>query len=160
MPSVWYDNLPSADDIWIGGSKSQGGWQMSNLEDDRQVMRHFHWNFSDNFDSCLKEMFEYHDAESISMFVGHCSDQNATLGWHYDDYHVWAFNIEGVTEWEWFQTHTGKFESVVLEPGYILTMPLGMTHRVKMISEERTSISLITRYGATQTPIPKEREHE
>jgi len=162
IPEEWLGRLPSAEDIWVGGHQAdRKGWvserKMQEDGSGNGVMRHFRWHLSSNFPPVLQEMMDHHDCEDISMFIGHCDGYNGTLGWHFDDYHVWAFNIEGVTEWQWFCCRSGKIEKRVLEPGYILTMPLGVTHRVKMLSEHRTSISIITRYGVPPMQTPKDK---
>jgi len=159
MPDVWRDNLPSPEEIWIGGRTAQGGWQFNtNVSENNTVLRNYRWHREENFPEILRDMMDYHDCEDISMFIGQCDGCNKTLGWHFDDYHVWAFNIEGVTEWQWFDCRSGEIQKQVLEPGYIITMPLGVTHRVEMISEYRTSISIITRYGVEHMRIPEERK--
>ena len=163
MPDVWRDRLPTAEEIWVGGQRDgRNGWVCESTAKDKHtgepnsLMRHFRWHLSDNFPPVLREMMDHHDCEDISMFIGHCAGANNTLSWHFDDYYVWAFNIEGVTEWDWFRCQTGEVETFRLEPGYIITMPLGVSHRVRMISEHRTSISIITRFGATTPRVPKE----
>lgn len=166
MPTTWAERLPSAEEVWIGGHKVDDGlkgWILSPMmEKDgtgNGVLRHYRWNLSSNFSPILQEIMDYHDCDDISMFIGHCEGQNSTLGWHFDDYYVWAFNIEGVTEWQWFCCQSGEIKKQVLEPGYILTMPLGVTHRVEMLSEHRTSISIITRFGVPTMRVPKENEN-
>ena len=90
---------------------------------------------------------EHLDAEDISMFSGQCAGNDGTLGWHIDEYHVWALNIEGITTWSWFDLKEGRVMSEDVSPGYMMIMPMGFSHKVNMVSEDRTSVSFITRYG-------------
>ena len=169
MPGEWLNKLPTAEEIWIGGHKDNctnlhDGWQMSfgsndaefaeDRFDKRVLFRHYRWHRDPNFPEIFADMMKHLHGEDISMFVGDQEETRGSLGWHVDNYHVWAFNIEGETEWEWFDLYDGKFKSHVVKPGYILTMPLGISHRVKVLSGYRTSISIISRYGATSESFP------
>ena len=81
---------------------------------------------------------------SFSVFHGVDNGSNGTLDWHTDSYHVWAFNLEGTTRWEWFDIIEGKVKSAVIEPlKTVITMPSGTTHQVKLLSDTRTSVSAI-----------------
>lgn len=163
MPTDWFERLPSSDEIWTGGHESivrDYAWHCSNglnsSGEPSSLMRNYQWHKEKNFPRILAEMMEYHDCTDISMFCGQAEGNDGSLGWHFDDYYVWAFNTDGVTRWEWFDPSKGAIESQVLEPGYIITMPLGITHRVVILSEERTSVSLITRFGVPEIRVPRE----
>jgi hypothetical protein len=163
MPTDWFERLPSSDKIWTGGHESlvrEVGWQLAKVTnsggEDTSLMRNYQWHREKNFPPVLAEMMKHHDCTDISMFCGQSEGNDGSLGWHFDDYYVWAFNIEGLTKWEWFDPKTGEIKSLKLEPGYILTMPMGITHRVIILSEERTSVSLITRFGVPEIRVPKE----
>ena len=153
MPEEWVNSLPTAEEIWVGGNAGEMSWKMSK-ENGNFMFRHYRWHKSDNFPEIFSGMMKHLQAEDISMFAGDNDTTVGSLGWHVDDYHVWAFNIEGETEWEYFDLTSGTFKSETVKPGYILTMPLGISHRVKVLSEYRTSVSMITRYGASRPRTP------
>lgn len=165
MPTTWFERLPSAEEVMVSCQNSRMGWKRSSTNisagvpgKEGSVYRSYIWHEAPDFPEVLKEMMEYHEAECISTFVGMHPEETGSLNWHVDDYHVWAFNIEGTTEWEWFDLASrGTFKSQVIEPGFILTMPLGISHRVKVLSDYRTSISIITRYGQNGQRKPIDR---
>jgi len=108
------------------------------------VYRHYGWNRHPDFPPILQKMMDHLDCNNISMFMSMEGICNGSLTWHVDDYHVWAFNIEGETTWEYFSLLTGKIESVRLKPyENIITMSSRVSHRVIIHTETRASISMI-----------------
>ena len=153
MPDYFFDNMVDVDYLWMNVD-----WSLctSTRNGINHLYRNYAYNQDSRFPPILGDMMDWLRCDDISMFIGQCEGSNDTLGWHWDSYHVWAFNVDGVTEWQWFDNISGQVETQVLEPGYIITMPYGITHRVQMVSDSRTSISLITRYGGTFINPPKE----
>ena len=150
MPDYFFDNMPDPEYLWLN---AEWVWSTRN---NNGIQRSYKYHTHPTFPSIFADMMDWLRCEDISMFIGHCEGANDALNWHWDDYHVWAFNVEGVTEWQWFDPATGQIEKQVLEPGYILTMPYGITHQVRMISETRTSVSMITQYGGKYVEPPDE----
>lgn len=147
LPTCWTDNLPTSEEIWIGG-RDGPGWQCgSGGKEGSSLMRNFQWHRYDNFPRIFADIMKHLDAEDVSIFTGHCESNDGTLGWHIDEYHVWALNIEGTTTWSWFDLVQGKVLSEDISPGSMMIMPMGVTHKVDLVTQERTSISFITRYG-------------
>ena len=78
------------------------------------------------------------------MFVSDHDETNMGLGWHVDGYSVYGFNLEGETTWEYFNLQEGKVVEVKLgEMDRGIFMPCGISHRVRVRSETRTSMSLV-----------------
>ncbi len=148
MPTCWLDNLPTTEEIWVG-SQNGPGWMFSagGGAEGVTLMRSFQWHKYDNFPRILADIMKHLDAEDISVFSGQCAGNNGTLGWHIDEYHVWAINIEGTTTWSWFDLGEGKVKTHEMSPGSMMLMPMGISHKVDLVSDDRTSISFITRYG-------------
>jgi len=87
----------------------------------------------------------YAEVSTLSCFTSAgVEGADATLPWHVDGYDVFAFNMEGETVWEYFCQHEGKVKSIELgEMDKLLYMPCGLTHRVVLKSESRTSVSIV-----------------
>ena len=151
MPDYFFENMVEPEYLW-----SNANWQWSTNSENIGIQRTFKYNSDPRCPTVFHDMLDWLRCGDISMFIGHCKGADGTLTWHWDDYHVWAFNVEGVTEWQWFDVYSGQIETQVLEPGYIITMPYSITHRVEMISDTRTSVSMITKYGGTYIEPPKE----
>jgi len=148
MPETWFERLPTPEEIWTGISKSETSVWKSSTRNGFMQRNHGPWCLSTNFPEIFVEMMKRVLGEDMSFFVGQNENCSGSLSWHVDGYHVWAFNIEGETEWEWFDIIEGKLKKQNITPGNILTMPMGVTHRVKVLSDTRTSASIVTRYGA------------
>ena len=149
MPKKWFDALPDTDYIM---SEAPGKWhaEKKSSVDSNTIYRHYGWCDKDKkaFPKVFKEMMEYHKCINISMFIGLHEGANSSLGWHVDNYEVWAFNILGATKWTWFEIsgaegHRGEIREQIVEPGHIFFMPKGVSHKVDVLSDERTSISII-----------------
>ena len=152
MPQCLADALPSPDEMMI---LMHGHWRTEVLnnkdEPDTYVSRFTNWGQDDiPCDPPMPEVFRFikdvASGHSYSGFYGCGAGDNGALNWHIDDYHVWAFNLEGVTEWQWFDIYEGKIKSQIIEPyKQVITMPSGVTHRVRLVegTEERVSVSLI-----------------
>ena len=116
------------------------------------------------FCPAFKLIFEACQAHSVSTFIGQ-GEAAASLDWHVDSYHVWAFNMIGTTTWEWFDPRYGGLKSATLEPmKHVITMPSGVTHRVKLHGSERLSLSFIqdvrfTELGPAHTPFNIDEEY-
>lgn len=150
IPQEIRDLALSADDIW-SLVKECGGWDVwkgtsRDTGDDKFMHRNcIMQDYPDKVPEFLKKMEQWSPGETaISVFVSHNADTRNALSWHVDEYEVYAFNIEGETRWEWFDIPTGEFKSIYLgEMDKLIHMPFGYTHRVEIISEGRTSISLV-----------------
>lgn len=151
MPEKWFKRLPEVEDLMAG---APGKWhtEKKGPTNPNTVYRHYDWNGKspETFPKVLQEMIEYHNCMSISMFVGLHEGANSSLGWHVDSYEVWAFNIMGTTKWTWFEIDNGagmqgQIREQIVEPGHMFFMPKGISHMVDVLSEERTSISIIAK---------------
>ena len=149
IPDHLSANLPSEDEMWSLGHQCEKGWycaKQHSLHDDEVKYVHRCPDLVESGLSppILEQMRDELSCQYIAMFASDGAHATGSLEWHIDGYHVFAFNIEGVTEWEWFDLGTGKIKSVVLEPKKnIITMPSGISHRVKLLTEHRMSVSII-----------------
>lgn len=146
IPDHFADNLPSEEDMWLLGDKCIGGWSCKKQYYDpiRYVHRCADLVESGLSPPILEEMRSELDCHYIAMFASDGVHTTGSLNWHIDGYHVFAFNIEGVTEWEWFDLETGQIQSIILEPKKnMITVPSGVSHRVKLITDHRMSLSII-----------------
>lgn len=144
MPEKWFLHLPDSEYIMTQAK----GWRAEADKDGSILMRHFEWHTKDpeTFPEVLQNMMKCHECTGISLFMGTHEKCNNSLGWHVDDYNVWGFNITGVTKWTWWSIahpEKGVLKEQIVEPGHIITMPRGVSHKVDVLSEERTSISII-----------------
>jgi len=148
IPQEIRDLALSPEDIWKIGREA-GGWELwTNHEKGNDVFMHRNCIVSDypeHIPEFLKKMEQYDDENStISMFVSDNDETQHSLSWHVDGYEVYGFNIEGHTRWDWFDIPTGEIKSIYLgEMDKLIHMPCGYTHRVTILSEGRTSISLV-----------------
>lgn len=146
IPDYLVQQLPDEDEMWSLGSRTKEGWTCrgQNWEPIRWVHRCQDIVESGLCPASIEEMRSQLDCEFVAMFASDGETSLGSLNWHIDGYHVWAFNIEGVTEWEWFDIHEGKIKSIVLEPKKnMITMPSGVTHRVILHTPYRMSVSII-----------------
>ena len=148
MPESWFDVLPEPEHIMVNAHAE--GWLMDMQGSDTSLFRHIGWNKEkpETMPKVLHDMMKHHECDDITIFVGLHEGFNSSFTWHIDDYDVWAFNILGVTKWTWFNVsgespNRGSIMEQIVEPGYILTMPKWVSHKVDVLSEERTSISLV-----------------
>lgn len=140
MPSLWYDELPSAEYIAFEAGYD---WKLRDVPGkDIPLWRLENWQVKHNFPPAIKDMFDQTQATGVTVIAGHGPNDNGSLGWHIDKYDVWGFNIEGITRWSWFDLHEGKVMSQVVEPGYIISMPIGIPHKVDLITDTRVSVGL------------------
>jgi len=146
IPDHLAEQLPSEEEMWLLGSKTKTGWVCKKQEwtPRRYVHRCPDLVESGMSPEILETMRHQLNCEFIAMFASDAVTTTGSLNWHIDGYHVWAFNIEGTTEWEWFDIQEGRLKSIVLEPKKnMISMPSGVTHRVKLITEHRMSVSII-----------------
>jgi hypothetical protein len=147
IPDYIVEQLPDEDELWSLGSRTEQGWSCRG-QDWGEPIRWVH-RCPDLVESglspeSLEVMREQLDCEFVAMFASDAETTIGTLNWHIDGYHVYAFNIEGTTEWQWFDIHEGKIKSIVLEPKKnMITMPSGVTHRVILHTPYRMSVSII-----------------
>ena len=149
IPQKVRDLAPSVDDFWSLVAEC-GGWDMwkSSDYDGNDMFMHRNCEMHDHPDKIpkfLKGLEQWEDNDiMISVFVSHNPATKHALQWHVDQYEVFAFNLEGETRWDWFDLHTGTFKSIYLgEMDKLIHMPFGYSHRVEILSEGRTSISLV-----------------
>lgn len=150
IPEIMRRLAPEPEEIWKIGREA-GGWQtwsgMSSDDCCGTIHRHVNLNKYPNLiPEFIKEMPQWNGYEDswISMFVSDQDETNMGLGWHVDGYEVYGFNLEGETIWEYFNIQEGKIVEVeVGEMDRGIYMPCGITHRVRVTSETRTSISLV-----------------
>jgi hypothetical protein len=147
IPDYIVEQLPDEDEMWSLGSRTQQGWTCRG-QNWGEPMRWVH-RCPDIVESGLSPepleiMRDQLDCEFIAMFASDGETSVGSLNWHIDAYHVYAFNIEGTTEWQWFDIHEGKLKSIVIEPKKnMITMPAGVTHRVILHTPYRMSVSII-----------------
>lgn len=133
------------------------------------VHRSFNWQGDTSqgqepFCPAFQKIYDATMSHSVSSFIG-MHGATGSLDWHVDSYHVWAFNLIGTTTWEWFDLKEGRVKEAVLEPmKNVITMPSGVTHRVKLNSEERFSHSFIQDVtkgdlGSAHTPFMPDENH-
>jgi hypothetical protein len=147
MPEEWIAKLPTDEEIWDIGSKTPHGWKMStNMNTNPPKFVHRHYDIldvpecPDIFHTIAKEL----EAPECSMFACLGDGTNGTLDWHMDGYFVYAFNIEGTTEWEWFDLGEGEKMRIRIEPKKnMIMMPAFVTHQVHLLSETRVSVSFV-----------------
>ena len=150
IPKDYLDRFPSADDFLIMCSKTAQGWSTSvnrRVNPPRCVHRHYDLVEADHGRWCPKvfaDMMKEVGCQNISAFCSLPDGSHGTLQWHMDGYNVYAFNLEGTTEWEWFDLLDGKVKSIIVEANKnIVVMPSLITHRVNLLSDSRVSISMV-----------------
>lgn len=151
IPQEVRDNTLPVDELW-SVIQQAGGWrcwtgkdadQTSNLTIHRNVEVHKYPHLVPEF---IKMLPQYEDDGDtmISAFCSDCSETGHALNWHVDAYEVYAFNVEGETIWQYFDLDEGKVIDIEMgEMDKVIYMPCGYSHRVRLLSETRTSISLV-----------------
>ena len=150
IPQEIRDIAYSTEEVWRWG-RDAGGWMTwkgttpvgAEYFLQRNVLLD---NYPHLLPDFIKKMEQYQDdgETMISAFVSDCPETDGALGWHVDGYHVYAFNVEGNTVWEYFDLDSGSVKSCELnDMDKMIFMPCGVTHRVRILSEGRTSISLV-----------------
>ena len=168
IPQEVRDCVLAPEDLW-SIIRQGGGWQAwtGHINHGGElVMGTIHRNtVLDSYPHLIPEFVKkipqyVDDGETlISTFVSDCEGTENTLNWHIDGYEVYAFNVEGNTVWEYFDLDTGKIEEVALgEMDKLIYMPCGISHRVKLMSETRTSMSLVRPGTLNGLRVETERE--
>jgi|SaaInlStandDraft_1057018.scaffolds.fasta_scaffold131466_2 hypothetical protein len=149
IPQEVRDIAYSEDEIWHWVQKCGGWaiWHATDFEGEKFIHRNcIAMDYPEHLPEFLKKMEQFVNEPDtiISVFVSDNSDTQSALGWHVDPYEVFAFNIEGETVWEYFDIPEGKLKSIQLGAmDKIIHMPCGVSHRVRILSEGRTSISIV-----------------
>lgn len=153
FPADIRDMAISVDEFWGIVAQAPDGWHAATLKKDHdpnqpvQMMRNLSLHKRQEIIPPFIDTLRYRYAESstLSCFTSAgVDDLSATLPWHCDGYDVFAFNMEGETSWEYFDWYEGKVKSIDLgEMDKLLYMPCGITHRVILRSESRTSVSIV-----------------
>lgn len=160
IPQRVRDLAPAPEDIAKWGSKVSPGWDVWKKKENQQIvgMVHRHCELHKSYDlipQFIKELETWTDDTMLSGFIGDNEDSNHSLGWHMDPYQVYAFNVEGRTIWEYFSLNDGAIKSVELgELDKMIWMPCGISHQVKVLSEYRTSISLVQQGNLAGLDLP------
>lgn len=164
IPQAVRDLAPAPEEFWEWGTRAGHGWSAWKKFDQDEfvgiVHRHCELHEDKNIPQFIKEIDVWDEDTMLSGFVGDNLESNSSLGWHVDTYQVYAFNIEGETVWEYFSLRSGKIETIELgEMDKMIFMPCGVTHQVKVLSEYRTSLSLVQRGELSGMKLPFKR-HE
>jgi hypothetical protein len=160
FPQALRDLATTPEEFWEWGSRIRPGWDLWRKWKDQELVGlvHRHCELHESRELIpryITELDVYDDDAMLSGFVGDNIDSNASLGWHVDNYDVYAFNIEGRTVWEYFSLITGEIETVELgEMDKILYMPCGVTHQVKVLTDYRTSLSIVKRGTLSGMKLP------
>ena len=147
ISDYYTSRFPTPEEFISLCSKTRIGWSCSvnnRVNPPRFVHRHFDLRESPYCPLVFHEMLKDLDCQDISAFCSMEDGTHGTLQWHMDGYNVYAFNLEGTTEWEWFDLVEGKIKSIIVRANEnMVVMPSFITHRVNLLSDSRVSISMV-----------------